>query len=72
MSGRSVGRSVVVRLQVSREVWQYFQALRDHARTLQLVAKIPRGDTGTRLVLRVWLEQQLEALDKTRPDSVTL
>jgi hypothetical protein len=52
-------RTEVLRVRVPLDVWQYFRRKRDGLRRWNPEAGVPTGDAGTRLLLRVWIEEAL-------------
>lgn len=54
------GRSEVIRLSLTQEEWSYFEDYRDVLRRESPEAEVLPGDTGTRQVLRAWVEGMIQ------------
>jgi hypothetical protein len=52
-------RSEAVRIRVSSLAWAHFEHLRDKVRRDNPEAEVLAGDSGTRQVLSVWIEEQI-------------
>ncbi len=52
-------RTEVLRVTIPADIWAHFSTVRDELRAAHRKHKIPSGDRGVRLVLRVWIEELL-------------